>query len=54
MFFFCVAAARALADGGADWLAVDSLEEALVLRAADVTLPILILYWYNMYRYNMS
>jgi hypothetical protein len=42
-----VPAARALAQGGADWLAVDSLEEALVLRDAGIVLPVLVLYWSN-------
>ncbi len=38
-----VPVARALADGGADYLAVACLEEALELRGADIRLPILIL-----------
>ena len=42
-----VPAARALSQGGADWLAVDSLEEALVLRDAGIMLPVLVLYWSN-------
>lgn len=42
-----VPAARALEQGGADWLAVDSLEEALALRDAGIVLPVLVLYWSN-------
>ncbi len=36
-------AARAFVDGGADWLGVQTLREASRLRAADITVPILIL-----------
>ncbi|MBQ3093530.1 MAG: alanine racemase [Clostridia bacterium] len=38
-----VMAARALAEAGADWLAVSNLDEAMQLRSAGLTLPMLIL-----------
>ncbi len=38
-----VMAAKALCAAGADWLAVSNLDEAIQLRNADLTLPILIL-----------
>ena len=40
-----VPAARALVAGGTEWLAVDSLEEALSLRAANISVPLIVLYW---------
>lgn len=38
-------AARAFAAGGADWLCVDSLEEAAALRRAGLSLPLIVLGW---------
>jgi len=38
-----VQVAKTLAKAGADWLAVSNIEEALQLRRADITLPILVL-----------
>eukprot|EP00960_Hanusia_phi_P038573 753491-Hanusia_phi.AAC.7 len=40
-----VGAALELEQAGVDYLAVDTLEEALLLRASNVSVPILLLYW---------